>query len=157
MAPGRMARPVVSTTAARRLRAELLGGIQRLEHAIDAPVGDPSWRPGMTRAIAQLRAAFTQHVDVTEGPTGHYAGLLEDAPRLARGLSELVDEHEAVLSALNALEDRLHPNQVDTSVDSDVAEVRRQAAQVLREVWQHRQRGADLVYEAYSTDIGGET
>lgn len=149
------AQSAVSPSGARRLRTELLGGIQRLEHAIDAPVGDPAWRPGMTRAVEQLRAAFTEHVDVTEGPGGLYAGLLEHAPRLARGVNALVGEHQAVLSALNALEDRLDRAAVD--FDGTVEEVRRQAAQVLREVWQHRQRGADLVYEAYATDIGGET
>jgi hypothetical protein len=144
------AQAAVSTTRVHRLRAELLGGIQRLEHAIDAPVGDPTWRPGMTRAVAQLRDAFREHVEVTEGPTGLYAGLLEHAPRLARGLHDLVDEHQAVMSAFSALEDRL-------DYDGTVEEVRSQAAQLLREVWQHRQRGADLVYEAYATDIGGET
>jgi hypothetical protein len=133
-------------------RAELLGGIQRLEHAIGEPPGDPAWRPGITRAVEQLRAAFSMHVDVTEGPSGLYAGLLEHAPRLARGLSGLLHDHGAVMSALDALEHHLEPDE-----DPDVDEVRRQAAQVLHEVWQHRQRGADLVYEAYATDIGGET
>jgi hypothetical protein len=28
---------------------------------------------------------------------------------------------------------------------------------LLRDLSRHRQRGADLVYEAYATDIGGET
>jgi hypothetical protein len=28
---------------------------------------------------------------------------------------------------------------------------------LLHELSRHRQRGADLVYEAYETDIGGET
>ncbi len=150
MALGPMAaQSVVSTTGVGRLRAELLGGIQRLEHEIDKPVGDPSWRPGMTRAVAQLRAAFTEHVSVTEGPSGLYAGLLEHAPRLARGVNELVDEHRTVISTLDALQDRLDDDSVD--------EAREHAAQLLREMWQHRQRGADLVYEAYATDIGGET
>jgi len=143
------AQSAVSTTGAQRLRAELLGGIQRLEHEIDKPVGDPAWRPGMTRAVAQLRAAFTEHVNVTEGPSGLYAGLLEHAPRLARGVNDLVHEHRTVISTLDALQDRLG--------DDSVEEVRQQAAQLLREMWQHRQRGADLVYEAYATDIGGET
>jgi hypothetical protein len=106
----------------------------------------------MSRAVAQLRAAFTEHVSMTEGESGLYAGLLEHAPRLARGVNELVDEHRTVISAFNALQHKL-----DDSFDACVEEVRQQAAQLLREMWQHRQRGADLVYEAYATDIGGET
>jgi hypothetical protein len=140
-----------STTVAQR-RAELLGGIQRLERAIDAPPGDPSWRPGISRAVAVLRKAFAEHVTDTEGPSGLYSGLLEHAPRLARGVSDLVDDHRTVQEALDDLDERL-----DVAWDADVESVRYQAAQVLREVYEHRQRGADLVYEAYATDIGGET
>jgi hypothetical protein len=135
-----------------RMRVDLLGGVQRLEHAIDA-VDDPSWRPGMTRAVAALRHAFSNHVHATEGPAGLYAGLLEDAPRLARGVDDLVGEHTTVLSALDALEHKLG-NTPDE--DPDIEEIRQQAVQVLQGVWQHRQRGADLVYEAYVTDLGGE-
>jgi hypothetical protein len=36
-------------------------------------------------------------------------------------------------------------------------ELRTWASDLLRELSRHRQRGADLVYEAYETDIGGET
>ena len=81
-------------------RAELIGGMERLERAIGTPPGDPLWRPGLTRAVAHLRAAFTEHVLETEGDAGLYAGLLQDAPRLARGVSDLVGEHAAVLSTL---------------------------------------------------------
>jgi len=129
---------------------ELLGGIQRMEHAIRTPVGDPAWQPGVTRAVAQLKAAFAEHVDRTEGPAGLYAGVLDDAPRLARGVSGLVDDHETVRSVLDELEGRLHRAH-------DHEAVRRHVARLIREVWQHRQRAADLLYEAYDTDLGGET
>ena len=129
---------------------ELVGGIQRMEHAISTPVWDPAWRPGVSRAVAQLKAAFAEHVDRTEGPSGLYAGVLDDAPRLARHFSGLVDDHETVQSALDELEDRL-----DAAHDHEV--VRWEAAQLIRAVWAHRQRAADLLYEAYETDLGGET
>jgi hypothetical protein len=129
---------------------ELLGGIQRMEHAILTPVGDPAWRPGVTSAVAQLKAAFAEHVDRTEGPSGLYAGVVDDAPRLARGVSCLVDEHESMWSALDELEGRLRHAH-------DHEAVLWHAARLIREVWQHRQRGADLLYEAYETDLGGET
>ncbi|GAA0729543.1 hypothetical protein Drose_32805 [Dactylosporangium roseum] len=128
---------------------ELVGGIQRMEHAIQTPVWDPAWRPGVSRAVAQLRAAFAEHVDRTEGPSGLYAGVVGDAPRLARYLSVLVDDHETVRSALDELEGRLD--------SCDHEEVRCEATQLIRAMWEHRQRGADLLYEAYETDLGGET
>jgi hypothetical protein len=130
---------------------ELLGGIQRVEHAIQTPVGDPTWRPEVTQAVAQLKAAFAEHVDRTEGPSGLYAGVLDDAPRLERSMSSLMQDHESVWSALDDLEGHL------VRSGHDHEGVRWQAARLIREVWQHRQRGADLLYEAYETDLGGET
>ncbi|GAA3202858.1 hypothetical protein ACFO1B_07260 [Dactylosporangium siamense] len=128
---------------------ELLGGIQRVEHAIQTPAGDPAWRPAVTQAVAQLKAAFAAHVRETEGPSGLYAGVLGDAPRLAQGLYGLVGDHETVWEALDKLEGHLelegHPV------------VCQDAVRLIHEVWQHRQRGADLLYEAYDTDLGGET
>ena|SRR5690348_4162229 len=128
---------------------ELLNNIKRVESAIGTPTSDPTWRSGLSRAVAQLRAAFSAHVDDTEGPDGHYAGLLEHAPRLARGVNDLVVEHRDVLEAFSALEDTMEQVSPDR--------VRRQTANVLSQVWRHRQRGADLMYEAYVVDIGGET
>jgi hypothetical protein len=145
------AQSVWSTTVARH-RAELFGGMQQLEQAIETPAHEYSWRPGFTKAVAALKTAVTEHVLATEGPAGLYSGLLEHAPRLARGVANLMDDHRAVLAAIEALDDRLDPHR-----DLDVEAVRRQAAQLLQELAEHWQRGADLVYEAYVTDIGGET
>jgi hypothetical protein len=133
---------------------ELLGGIQHMEHAIRTPAWDPAWRPRVSQAVAQLKAAFAEHVDQTEGPCGLYAGVLDDAPRLARGVSNLVDDHETVRSALDELEGRLDGALGEAH---DHESVRQHAARLIREVWQHRQRTADLLYEAYDTDLGGET
>jgi len=129
---------------------ELLGGIQHIQNAIKTPVGDPAWRPGVTRAVAQLKAAFAEHVEVTEGPSGLYAGVLHDAPRLASYHDDLVGDHQSVRTALDELEGRLGESH-------SLEDVRWQADRLTREVWQHRQRGADFLYEAYETDLGGET
>ena len=132
-------------------RAELLGGgIRHLEHAIGSPIGDPSWRPGISRAVASLRAAFAEQISATEGPSGLYAGRVEGQPRLTRKLNALVHEQHTVLSSLDGLEFRL-----DTEACDD--DLRTQAAQVLEEVLRHRQHGAVLVYDVLSTDLGGET
>ncbi|WP_432831396.1 hypothetical protein [Dactylosporangium sp. CA-092794] len=131
---------------------ELLGGIHHMQHAIQAPVGDPAWRPAVSRAVAELKAAFAEHVEATEGPAGLYAGVILDAPRLAPYLDDLVGDHRSVWTALDELEGRLaEPREAGAEA------VRRHAARLIHEVWQHRQRGADLLYEAYETDLGGET
>ncbi len=63
----------------------------------------------------------------------------------------LLGEHASVGAALTALQQR-----VDESAPA-VDELRHRAAGLLRQLARHRQRGADLLYQAYVTDIGGET
>jgi hypothetical protein len=146
------AEPVVAPlAAARRHRAELLHSIQSFERALAVPAGNPDWRAGVAGRLRTLRAAFTEHVVLTEGPDGLYAELLDHAPRLARGVDVLVREHAALATAMDTLQ--VHADAVGTGVDA----MRGWASDLLRELSRHRQRGADLVYEAYATDIGGET
>jgi hypothetical protein len=90
-------------------------------------------------------------VVVTEGPDGLYSELLDHAPRLCRGVNILVREHAAIVAAVDAL----HARVGDPAIAAE--QVRSWASDLLRELSRHRQRGADLVYEAYATDIGGET
>ncbi|MEN3612290.1 hypothetical protein AAH979_22395 [Plantactinospora sp. ZYX-F-223] len=148
-----LATPTGSTTLrmARRRRAALLGEIHVLEQAIAAPARDPGWRPRVRSSLGGLRGAFAEHMVSTEGPDGLYAELLDHAPRLARGVHVLIREHAAVVATMAALQRR-----VDLP-DIGVTELRNRATDLLRELSRHRQRGADLVYEAYQTDIGGET
>src|SRR5437764_1327624 len=115
--------------------------------AVAVPSADPAWRSGVARQLARLRAAFADHVAVTEGPGGLYASLLDDAPRLAHEVDVLVREHGDVRATLDALAER---------VDTEPERLRAWANDVLRELSRHRQRGADVIYEAYTTDIGGE-
>jgi hypothetical protein len=140
-----------SLNAARRHRVELLDTIHAFERAIAVPSGDPDWRHHVAGGLGRLRLAFVQHITVTEGNEGLYAELLTAAPRLARAVTVLEREHAMVMRALEAFGRRLE----DPAID--VERFRGWASDLLRELSRHRQRGADLVYEAYATDIGGET
>ncbi|HET6212179.1 MAG TPA: hypothetical protein VFE14_04820 [Micromonosporaceae bacterium] len=151
-----MTRPAVqhSTTGssfatARRHRAELLQTIQAFEAALAVPARDPRWRERVIDRLRGLSEAFGEHVVLTEGPDGLYAELLDHAPRLTRGVRVLIREHAALRDHLEVLAARAQA--------SDTERLRRRANEVLRLLARHRQRGADLVYEAYATDIGGET
>ena len=68
---------------------------------------------------------------------------------LASGVDTLVREHGQVLAALDRLYQRVST--------MDIERIRAKASDRLLQLARHRQRGADLVYEAYATDIGGET
>jgi hypothetical protein len=94
--------------------------------------------------LAAVRAELRAHVQDTEGPSGAYAKVLRDAPRLAPGIQALVDDHRAILAALDAA-----PSSI-----VDVERLRAWAKDFADDVSTHRQRGANLLYEAYLTDLG---
>lgn len=134
---------------ARRQRAALLLSIQAVERALARPIAEPGWRQGAAESLNWMVEAFADHVSVTEGADGLYAELLDHAPRLARGVYVLTREHAALSRAMDAVVQRVSGGDPDN--------LRVWASDLLRELARHRQRGADLVYEAYQTDIGGET
>jgi hypothetical protein len=129
-------------------RAELLAAIQGFQRALATPWEDPGWRHRVVAELPRLQAAFVTHVELTEGPDGLYAEVLADAPRLVRQVTNLGREHASMSTALEALARR---------ADATPERVWGWGRDLLRELSRHRQRGADLVYEAYATDIGGET
>jgi hypothetical protein len=148
-----MALPPLQTTmplsTARRHRAELLDIMHAVERALAAPAAEPGWRPAVTARLGALQSAFAEHVRVTEGADGLYAELLEHAPRLAYRVRGLVREHATLALGIDAVCGR-----VGNAAPDDM---RGWGSNLLRDLSRHRQRGADLVYEAYATDIGGET
>jgi hypothetical protein len=145
-APGRS-----GDLAARRRRAELVQAIQCFAQAVAAPASEPAWRERVQRRLAALRRRLAEHVVATEGPDGLYAELLAHAPRLGRPVAGLVAEHGALQGRADSLARWLG------APGPEVERVRQWAGELLTALSQHRQRGADLVYEAYATDLGGET
>ncbi|MFB9239771.1 hypothetical protein ACFFWC_30300 [Plantactinospora siamensis] len=140
-----------SLRAARAHRLTLLADMQGVERALAVPAGDPRWRQRVAARVGALGRAFGEHMVMTEGHDGLYAELLDHAPRLTRGVHVLIREHAVVLDSITALRARLdHP---ETTID----QIRCWGGDLLRELSRHRQRGADLVYQAYQIDIGGET
>jgi hypothetical protein len=148
-----MALPALQTTlpltTARRHRAELLDTMHAVEHALAAPAAEPGWRPAVTARLGALQSAFAEHMRLTEGTDGLYAELLDHAPRLAYQVRGLVREHAALATGIDAVCSRM--------TSAAPGDMRGWASNLLRDLSRHRQRGADLVYEAFATDIGGET
>lgn len=144
--------PAISLVARHNHPAELLTTIQDIAELLTAPVvaaEEAAWRAGLTRRLSDLRRAFTEHVRVTEGPEGLYAELVDCAPRLVRAVGLLTREHATINAVIEATADR--------TGDAAIGDLRRWAGDLLRALSRHRQRGADLVYDALETDIGGET
>ncbi|GAB2481987.1 hypothetical protein [Jatrophihabitans fulvus] len=139
--------------AVRLRRAELRGTLNYLEITLAAPAYGRSvvWGENVHDALVILAGDFAAHVEVTEGADGlHLAILVADA-RLANAVDRLTAEHvelAAEIAGLVAASD-------EPCTEERVGELREAATRLLGHLIRHRQRGADLVYEAYQTDIGG--
>jgi Hemerythrin HHE cation binding domain len=126
--------------ALRRHRGELAPG--RLD----------AWAQRVHVALVELSADFREHIDITEGPHGLYRGLLTTAPRLSNAVARLTREHARIRDLVDDLLARVSGPDVN-----DADRVRDLGTALLGRLVRHRQRGSDLVYEAYDADIGGET
>jgi hypothetical protein len=137
----------------RRRRAELRESMDALERALAAPPSkDPArWVERVHVALVELSADFRQHIAITEGPDGLYRDLRDHAARLSEPVARLTREHKKVKEIVGSLEAQLDSPQAD--LDS----VRELATGLLGILVRHRQRGSDLVYQAYDVDVGGET
>lgn len=139
----------------RQHRAELRESMAALEQALAAPAADQKggWAERVHVALVELSGDIREHIDITEGPDGLYPGLLTTAPRLSNSVASLTREHIEI----RGLADGVLARMSEPIVSTDVEDVRELAIALLAKLSRHRQRGADLVYEAYQTDIGGET
>ena len=140
----------------RQRRVELRASMDLLERALASPSRSgrsTEWADGLRRAVGPVYDAFVHHVAVTEGPEGLYAELAQHSPRLEHAVARLLDEHADIRRRLQEL-----LTWVDVSDEvADVSQARKDGTELLAVLMRHRQRGADLVFEAFDVDIGGET
>ena len=154
---------------ARQRRVELHDALVHLEQEISSPARGrvADWAGDVTKALLHLQAAFDEHVLTTERPGGLYDEVLEKSPRLAGQVRRLRDEHPVIGDAITEGLNRLAEPVADEAAgapdgpddagggDSPLDDVRDDLQRLMGLVVRHRQRGADLVWEAYNLDIGG--
>ena len=151
--------PAIDNTidAVRERRAGMGSAIRDLERAIAAPSdgGLELWAKNVCVALDALRDLVDHHIFATEAPGGFLDDIVETAPRLANTAHRLREEHGEIVDALSATSARLRAR---PTVDSDewVDAIRARVCALVALLGRHRQRGADLVYEAYAVDIGGD-
>ena len=138
-----------------RRRSDLYQAILSLERAAARPaVGrEEEWGLGVVEALDEVAREIVDHVEITERQQGLYDEIVEAAPRLGRNVQLLRDEHPEMQEATSALKARLEATPVETP--EQVADARDGIQHVLGILVKHRQRGADLLWEAYSLDTGG--
>jgi hypothetical protein len=101
----------------------------------------------------ELSSDFREHVAVTEGTEGLHGDIVTTAPRLSKAVERLIGEHAVIVDLVGGLLTGVSR----PLSDSDVVEIRDLGTNLLALLARHRQRGADLIYEAYQVDLGGET
>lgn len=134
--------------AARGRRLTLKQAVSAVETAAASPAADTRWHEINTRELRRLRGAFDDHVVEVEAEDGLLAELSRDAPRLQNGINRLAREHPEICQQIDAVI-------AMAEAGSDPDEVRSASLATLVAIARHRQRGADLVYEACNVDIGG--
>jgi hypothetical protein len=150
-----MATPAQVLETLRRRRAELRESMHAVEQALAAPAPGrlEAWAERVHVALVELSADVREHIDVTEGPDGLYRGVLTTAPRLSNAVADLTNEHAEIERLVDTLLARVNKPELE----GGAAQVRDLGTALLERLIRHRQRGSDLVYEAYESDIGGET
>ena len=139
----------------RRRRAELGESMAALNQALEQPAPGrvPAWGERVKAALVELSADLRVHEELTEAPGGLFTDVLAKAPRLEGAVRRLTREHEELVPGVEDLIVR-----ADRATDLKAVKALRQACgELLHRLARHRQAGADLVYEAYVVDIGGET
>jgi hypothetical protein len=141
--------------AARSRRVKLHTEIVELEQALSAPTPGrvKEWTLDVAERLRSVRNAFDEHVFVTERPEGLYEEIRTMSPRLAGKIKRLDEEHPIILAKADETLRKLEALDTQDVWPPDVA--RDDINKLLGRIVRHRQRGADLVWEAYNVDIGG--
>jgi hypothetical protein len=138
-------------------RAGLKAALSRLELALAAPCANRvDWVTNVRDALDGVHEVWTRHVVETEAPGAFLDELVTEAPRLSTPASRLRREHSDILATIVRGARQLGaPPAEDDGYLSWAEEMRVELTALLAALARHRQRGADLVYEAYAVDLGG--
>jgi hypothetical protein len=123
-----------------------------LEEALARPAGQEAghWYGEVAVHVRALAEAFRHHVQQSEGPEGLLPQIVEAQPRLVPAVQAVKREHQVLLDAMSRLEAATGPSQ-----GADEQAVREDVLRLLHDVAVHRQRGSDLIYQAYYVDVEG--
>jgi hypothetical protein len=140
----------------RTRRAGLKTAMSNLEIALAAPAPKRDvWVGGVRDALNAVHEVWTRHTVETEAPGAFLDELVTESPRLATPASRLRREHTHLLAVITHAEEQLGDPPAGDDYDAWVERMRADLTTLLVGLAKHRQRGADLVYEAYDVDIGG--
>lgn len=121
-----------------------------LEHASAGPLAREGWLEGIGESLENLAEVFEDHVETVEGEDGLLDEIEDTAPHLESEMDQMRTDHRQIHTLL----DNIKTSVKDAPTTPDGAGlIRHQVRTLLTSLAEHRQRGADLVYDAYNVDI----
>lgn len=137
-------------------RAGLKTALSGLELALAAPYANRvDWVMQVRDALDAVHEVWSHHISQTEAPSGFLDEIVTESPRLSKPASRLRRDHVDILATIVRGEAKLITPPDDATYEAWAEEVRVELTALLAALARHRQRGADLVYEAYAVDLGG--
>jgi hypothetical protein len=124
--------------------------LREAHHAFGAACEAREAKASLVDALAVLRVAFGTHVEYAEGGGGLFEELLDDAPtEAAQEVDRLKRDHVVIATVMDRVGRLLAEGaglDDERLVDVD--------AELVRLLAQHRRRGAELLYNVYSVEVG---
>jgi hypothetical protein len=133
-------------------RSRLRHAMSGSEQAVAGPSSWKGWLGEVHASLVELRQALDEHILEVESPDGLFAEIMLSTPRLASEVEALRSEHRELVSAVVRAQETAR--EVVTDPTHDTLRLRRAVTTLLGRLALHRQRGSDLVFEAYHVDIG---
>lgn len=136
-------------------RARSLDAMHLLESMVGraAPGRALDWQADVVDALRQLEVALRQQERSYEDPTSLLADIAQQHPRLRTWVRQLHRQWSELAQETESLRDQLdRPDEIAW----DFADVRERLRGLLGALHHHRAREADLIFDALSTDIGGD-
>jgi hypothetical protein len=141
---------------ARKRRQPLRDAASALERAIASAAGTGvQWRGRVRTQLQEVREALEDHVAEVERPGGLVEQITMDAPRMMKLMNRLLAEHDDMRQEISRIVQAIGEASADLT-EEQVLEARSAVMALLAIIARHRQQGADLLYEAYNVDIGGD-
>jgi hypothetical protein len=140
-----------NVSLAGRRRRDLFEAMIELEIVVAGPSASEGWLSRVYESLSDLVKALQAHIDEVEGPDGLLAQIIDEAPRLSAETDEFRREHVELLEACERTRKAILGARLVADGASET--VRRHVTPLLGRLTAHRQRGSDLVYDAYNVDI----
>lgn len=134
-----------------RRRKDVYDAMLRLEESLARSSRLEDWRQEVAEALDGVEEALRRHVGEIEAPGGLFAEVVDLSPEMTSAVELLREEHAEL--------ERLTATALDTARSDrlgDPSQLRTESMAVIDLLVTHRQTGAEMLFDAYNVDIGGE-